>query len=64
MSKYNLYPSISDRNQKGKTRTIMNILSFCDNNHLVEDISKITRINKKIVEKYLKKLKNKKIIYF
>jgi len=63
MSKYNLYPPISDKNQKYKTREIMNIISYCDNNHSVDDIVSKTKIEKSKILKYLKILERKKIIH-
>jgi len=58
-----LCQSISDKNQKYKTREIMNIISYCDNNHSVDDIVSKTKIEKSKILKYLKILERKKIIH-
>ena len=64
MTKYKLYPTLSNKNQKKKTEKIMNILSYCNNKYQINDISKLTRINNTNIKKYMKILFKKKIISY
>ena len=63
MSKRNLYPSIGKKKHVSKyTKTMMNIISYCDGQHSINDISHILKIKEKHVSQILKKLIKFKLI--
>ena len=60
MSKYNLYPTLSKKN-KG-TSLLINILTWCDGNHSIEDIKLKCQCSKIKMNNALKILSKKKLI--
>ena len=60
MSKYNLYPTLSKKN-KG-TSLLINILTWCDGNHSIEDIKLKCQCSKIKMNNSLKILSKKKLI--
>jgi aminopeptidase-like protein len=60
MSKYNLYPTLSKKN--GWENLLINILTWCDGNHSIEDIKLKCRCSKKKMDASLKILTKKKLI--
>ncbi|MDC0233776.1 DUF4910 domain-containing protein, partial [Candidatus Pelagibacter sp.] len=62
MSKRNLYPNITTRHFPKYTRTMMNIISYCDGKHSINDISYVLKIKEKYVSQILKKLLKFKLI--
>ena len=62
LSKYNLYPTISDKKSFQNTKLIKNILTYCDGKNDVSAISKLIKENEKKVNKVLKILIKKKLI--
>ena len=62
MSKRNLYPNISTRHFPKYTRTMMNIISYCDGKHSINDISYVLKIKEKYVSQILKELLKFKLI--
>lgn len=62
LSKRNLYPSISIKNQSVKVRNLMNILSYCDGSKSINQIASLTKNNISQTNKILRLLKSKKII--
>ena len=62
LSKRNLYPSISIKNQSVKVRNLMNILSYCDGSKSINQIASLTKNNISQTNKILRLMKSKKII--
>lgn len=62
LSKYGLYPTISDKKSFQKTKLIKNILTYCDGSNDVFRISKLVKENRQTVIKVLKMLKEKNLI--
>ena len=67
MTKYKLYPSISNRSNwinksEIKTRNIINLLSWCDGENSLDDISHKIKCSKSNIEKIFKILLKKKLI--
>jgi len=63
MSKRNLYPSIGKKKHVSKfTKTMMNVITYCDGKHSINDISYMLKIKEKHVSQILKKLLKFKLI--
>ncbi len=63
MSKRNLYPGIGKKKHVSKfTKTMMNVITYCDGKHSINDISYMLKIREKLVSQILKKLLKFKLI--
>ena len=62
MGKRNLYPKVSTRSSKSKTRVMMNVLSYCDGKKSIFEISHLCNISIKRVNNEIKKLKKNNLI--
>lgn len=62
LSKRNLYPTISIKNQNSYIRNLMNILSYCDGKKSINQIASITKNTIETTNKILTLLKKEKII--
>lgn len=63
MSKRNLYPSIGKKKHVSKfTKTMMNVITYCDGKHSINDISYMLKIKEKYVSQIIKKLLKFKLI--
>ncbi len=62
LSKYSLYPSTSTKHSGLTVRKMMNVLAYSDGKRDIEEISKTTKIPLNEVKKFIKILKNKKLI--
>ena len=63
MSKRNLYPSIGKKKHVSKfTRTMMNVITYCDGKHSINDISHRLKVKEKYVSLIIKKLFKFKLI--
>jgi aminopeptidase-like protein len=58
MSKRNLYPAISTKENYGqsKVRTMMNAISYCDNNHFLLEIAEKIKIPIWYIYEHMEKL--------
>ena len=63
MSKYNLYPSLSFKNNKNIPQNIMDFIQYSDGKNDLNQISKLINVEKKKVKYIYKLLLKKKIIF-
>ena len=62
MSKYNLYPTLSTKEQKSEVRLMMNFISFCDGDFSLMEVADKLEIPSWDLYKLVKNLEEKKII--
>ena len=62
MGKRNLYPTISTKKDKKKTRTYMDFLQYADGKNDLDAISKLIKINNIHIKKIYNKLKKERLI--
>ena len=62
LTKYNMYNTLSDINQKKNNLGYTDVLTWCDGTNNIDDISKLSRISKKLVKKIISILINKKLV--
>ena len=64
MGKRDLYPNISTKTSGMKTKSMMDILTFCDGHHSINDINTKVGISTNNIYKTIKLFERKKIISF
>ncbi len=62
LSKYNLYPTTSTKHSGQTVRKMMNVLAYSDGKRDINEISKITNISLSETKKFIKILKDNKLI--
>ena len=62
LTKYNMYNTLSDINQKKNNLGYTDVLTWCDGTNNIDDISELSQISKKVVKKIISILINKKLV--